>query len=1348
MKYLLLFSLVFFLSIVNLYSEPQDINFRRVSPSGGYSFQAVSVINQDVNGYIWMGSFDGVLRYDSKEIVRFTYNPNEPEGLPSNTITSIVISDKNDIWVSTDQGLCLFNHNSQKFERVFYTYENGDLPGVNIYSTALDGDGNLWIADKDYFGYLDREKKQLVRMNPKLTLEPRLLYNDAINRMWLGTNDGSVYLVKREKLRVIKKVKGLGSFVRAIFTNNDDIWVGCESHGARLYDRDGNLKHIYSYPKNPELDIKNASVRKIWRDTRGKLWIGSYYGLFVSEGTELIHYSHDEYEELPHNSIFTLFEDKQGSMWIGTWSGGVAYQNYSDNRFANFRYSKDAGSISDNMVSSFVQSPNGDFYVGTEMFGLNKYVSSTSSFVPIQVREDGGTIDIKALEVDDDGGLWVASAFSGVYYRPAGEKKFKHFYSTAGDGARISGNHVYALCKSDSGMWIGTSKEGLNFYDFRSKEMRSNMWQSNFLTLKGFTIRTISIDDENNMWLSTQQGVCRINMQSGDLTHFNIDSSGKTKTRCRSFYFAKQMSDGKIWMGTSGEAVTIYNPETDRLSFFDADGLLKGNDVYGIIEGSKDEIWITSNSGLVLYNTKNKSSRRFEMIDGIQGNQFNPNAIYKDAEGFLYFGGTNGFTRLANQEIKINPIAPNVLINEIIVNEESMIPQHSAINEYEGIVLHPSERIVSFSFSADNYLLPEKNRFKYRLANYIDDWVQDGNNGSVTFVNIKPGKYIFEVLACNNDGVWSEVPTRLPVVVNQYWYKSSFAYLLYTLFFLMLLFLANRIHLERLRLKKALMVETIERENEEHLNEMKLRFFTNVSHEFRTPLTLIDGPIKQLVKADNLTEEQHKLLDVVRRNSNRLLTLINQIMDLRKMENGLSKLIVKKIELVDFISERILSFSEEAVARKVTLTFDYFCSACEMEGDEEKIDKIIYNLLSNAFKYISENEQVQIILQKGKGKDKDEGDESYLDQVSFGELDTDDYVEIIVQDTGQGIDSQDMPNIFNRFEQSKRKKVKNSTGIGLNLCKDFILMHRGVIIVQSTPGKGTRFTIQLPTKQKAQKIMYESHEKVKNIDSWDNSALDESGMDEFDESVEILIVEDNADLRSYIVSFLKDYYSVFFAENGKLGLEVIKKHNIKLVVSDVMMAEMDGFEFCQTIKSQIETSHIPVIMLTALSSVDNKSMGLDKGADAYIMKPFDEKILLSQIRNLLQQRKRLQESYSQRFIVKQPIDVGSLDNYFLNKVNAIINKNIQNKEFSVDFLASEMGFSRSQLHRKLKQITNHYTSEYITMVRIKKAIELLSTKNYNIDEVAFLVGFNSSSYFSKCFRKIHGLSPKEFVKSL
>jgi signal transduction histidine kinase/ligand-binding sensor domain-containing protein/DNA-binding response OmpR family regulator len=1342
-KYYLWVLLCFNTLLLN--AQIEDITFRRISPPGGFSFQAIDVIEQDLFGYIWMGGFDGVIRYDSKKIVRFRHDPEADNGLPSDRITAIVIDRHNNIWVGTDKGLCLFNPTLQQFEIIDYAYENGEAANTHIYSMALDGSSNLWIADQNYFGFLNKENNTLVRLTEGLSNPPRLLYNDETNRLWLGTNNGSVYLVLPDEKRVEMKIDGLDSITRTIYVNNKEIWVGYESHGARLYNLDGKLLTHYAYPLNPEFDLKTASIRKIWRDTRARIWIGSYLGLFLIDGTKLIHFDQDRHDGLPHNSIYEIFEDRQGGIWIGTWSGGISYLHHADNKFSNYRHSKDSTSLSHNMVSSFVETPRGDILVGTERNGLNKFDSKTETFRKVKVLDHEGILNIKALCVDNQGGLWVGSAFSGLYYRRKGTTKFVNFARGEEDGQHISSEGVYAFCNSDSGVWIGTNLGGLNFYNFEDKQISFKANDNPYFKFHNQGIRSLTIDSKGNMWAGTLNGMYRVHLPSGELTSFGPNSISNHKTKSSVFYYVCELSDGKIWMGTKGDGINIYDPNTEKVNSLYVDGLLKGKDVYGIIEGRNNNTWITTSDGLILYNVKANTSRRFIITDGIQGNLFNPRAVFKDSEEHIYLGGTNGFTQIEPGKVKENTRAPNVLISNMQVNDRRFVPSQTAVNQFSQMILNPDETTVKFDFSADNYLLSEKNRFMYRLINYVDEWVHNDTEGSVTFINLPPGKYVFEVRACNNDGVWNEIPARLPFAIKQFWYKSDIALSMYFVAVIAILIFSIRFFRERARLKKVILIEKIERNHADQLHEMKLRFFTNISHEFRTPLTLINWPLKKLLEAKNLTAEQVGKLESVKRNTNRLLYLINQIMDLRKVERGQAKLNISNIELVGFVNERVLGFVEEAKSKDIHLTFEKAKSEVFIDADEEKLDKIIYNLLSNAFKHAPAGGRVSVSIKHNDLHNSIH----FSNQLSFGAIDFDDFVEMAVTDDGPGIDSEDLPRIFDRFEQGKRKKGKeHSTGIGLTLCKEFTLLHQGIIVAQSTPGAGTRFAIRLPKKQKAQKILYESHREVKNINTWQSREKPNSPEEIDSTATTILLVEDNEDLRKYLIEFLKDNYSLVYAEDGKQALDILKTRNVQLVISDVMMPVMDGFEFCQIVKSQIETSHIPVILLTALSSSENTSTGLEKGADAYISKPFDANVLLSQIKNLLEQRKRLQENYLQKYMTRQPIDVGSLDNYFLNRVNTAIEKNIENDKFTVDSLASEMGLSRSQLHRKLKQVSDHSTSEYITMVKIKKATSLLASKKYNIDEVAFKSGFNSHSYFNKCFKKIHHKSPKEFLKQL
>lgn len=565
----------------------------------------------------------------------------------------------------------------------------------------------------------------------------------------------------------------------------------------------------------------------------------------------------------------------------------------------------------------------------------------------------------------------------------------------------------------------------------------------------------------------------------------------------------------------------------------------------------------------------------------------------------------------------------------------------------------------------------------------------------------------------------------------------------------MVIFFIIRFYFERKKLKLDILHEKSQRENEDQIHEMKLRFFTNISHEFRTPLTLISWPLKRLLNAKNLTEDQRNELEVVDRNSNRLLQLINQIIDIRKLEKGKSKLIISKFEVIGLIKDLQKGFVSEGKSKRIDFSIDSPFLSYDIEADREKLDTIIYNLLSNAYKYVSKHGQIKISISK---EDKSHST-SFNNQLSFGELGCNDFIVISVEDTGPGIDSESMLKIFDRFEQGRQNKEQKSpdvigSGIGLSVCKEYTLLHRGKIIAQSSVGKGSRFTLLLPVKQNAQKILFDSHKEYKNLKDINTPTFSLKHEKEPGELYQLLIVEDNTDFRSFICNFLGQYYQIEQAVDGEQALSILKKRSIDLVVSDVMMPNMDGYELCRILKTQVETSHIPVILLTALASSENLITGLDTGADAYLTKPFDENVLLTQIENILDQRKRIRDSFVKQFFSQKTVEVGSLDNFFLNRVRTVVEKNISNENFKLEKLAEELMLSRSQLHRKIKSLSGVTTSDFVNLVRIKKAVELIKKENYLFNEVAFKVGFSSQSYFTKCFKKVYHVTPKEYFENL
>jgi signal transduction histidine kinase/ligand-binding sensor domain-containing protein/DNA-binding response OmpR family regulator len=1345
----LLLTLFLVFSSILLLGQISDIRIREISPPGGFALKAIYSIEQDELGYIWMGTRQGLMQYHSNSTKWFTPSSNDSSSLPSEIINDIYIGKNNTVWIATNRGLCTFDRQKQAFNQIKYTYEDGTTSEARIISVIEDGKNRLLVLNSDYFGYLDFTSNKLIRLGTNTLKSPNTLYKDYYNRIWIGTNSGEVYRFDPSTNNIVKVVEACGVRVNSIYAENKQIWVGFEGAGAQAYSLKGELIKHYSFNQDQDNNSKTGTVRVINRDTYGRLWFGTYEGLFMYDGEQLRNFSQDNYPDLPHNSIYEIFEDKQGGLWIGTWSGGLALIHYTDNKFRTYRHSQSNNSISDNKVSSFVQWGKNEILIGTEVGGLNSFNLNTEKFEDIYVDEKRKVDNIKALCKDKYGGIWIGTFKRGLWYRPAGSSKFKSFEEGPEDGRHVSSSNIYSLCAVDSGIWIGTSNAGVNFYNFETESVRYCFEKnSEGIDMSSLRVQCVYEDSGSNLWIGTLDGLYKMFLPSREVKKIgrNIYASNLEYSTVFNIW---EHSSGDIWIGGKNNGILIYHPKSEKFEVFNAEGLLEGKDVYGMMEDQVKKIWITSNNGLIVHDPNNKTNRHFVFSDGIQSNLFSPQSIYKDDMENLYLGGTNGFTVINPTKVKINSKKPLTIIHEIITkNNHSIYPRYSENLEIDKIFLDPEETNLQVNFSADNYLWPEKNKYKYRLINYYDEWIET-NEGSVMVAGLKAGEYIFEVKACNNDGIWNDEPTQVQIEIENYWYRTSIAYFAYFLMFASLLYFIGRFYFEQVKLKKTILLEKAQRENEEQIHEMKLKFFTNISHEFRTPLTLISWPLKRLLSAQNITKEQRDELEVVNRNSNRLLQLINQIIDLRKIENGKRKLNISKFDLIEFIKELQQDFSSEAKFKQIDFILESSYSSLEIEADKEKLDTIIYNLLSNAYKYIAEKGQLKISV----SKEFNSSSKSYTNQLSFGEIESDDFIVISVEDSGSGIDSEDLSNIFNRFEQGKHKVTTESdeikgSGIGLSVCKEYTFLHRGKITAQSDPGKGSRFTIFLPSKQKIQKIIYESHKDFNNLKNVEFASINNEKEKTPIISSSILIVEDNTDFRNFLYTSLKKHYQVECASNGKEALTILQKNTVELVLSDVMMPEMDGFEFCSILKTQIETSHIPVILLTALSSSENLIAGLDKGADAYLTKPFDENVLLKQIENILLQRKRIRENFSQQFISEKTVEVGSLDNFFLKRVKTVVEKNISDESFGMENLAEELMISRTHLHRKIKSLTGVSTTEFVNLIRIKKAIELIKKENYLFSEVAYQVGFNSQSYFTKCFKKVYGVAPKEYFKSL
>ncbi|BDD12228.1 hybrid sensor histidine kinase/response regulator (plasmid) [Fulvitalea axinellae] len=1331
---------IFFLTcwLTFVASNAEEITFRRITPPGGLSFQGIRDIDKDKSGTVWVSSEHGLFRFDSENFRHYRHIKGQEGSLPDNDLTKIKVDRNGKLWIGTDCGLVVYDHTTDKFETKFKCLIPEDVwkwESRIIKALEEDHKGQLWVIFNFRLFKINADRSSCEEVYVDNIEALSCLFFDQTGTGWIGTKSGAIFSFDPDTKEFEKISDGKGHELRTIYAKGQHLYAGYISDGVSKLTRQGKVVKHYTYPQSKQWDIDKASIRAITSDHQGRMWFGTFQGLYVEENGELTRYSPDSAPGLTHNSIRCFYIDNENGIWIGTWAGGISYSHPADNNITTYWNNGKKGALNNNIISSFAQFDDKGIYVGTEVGGINYLDFSTHKFRHIPLSENTPmAINIKSLRAGPEGSLY-AGTLNGLFIRKNKGDKFKHFTEGPSDGLHLPGKAVYDVYPVDSGAWVVVFGKSVCFYN--KKTERISYWKDLFpkLKLRNKAVRHLMRGSKGNLWISSRNGVYRINPKDPESFTLFADPDYKSSNYFCSF----ETSAGLVLFATKSSGVIVYDPDSESLVENDLSKSIYGFEVYAITEDNHKHLWFSTNQGILRYNPERKKLRHLTETDGLQGNIFNPQAVFKDRSGKLYFGGTNGFNVIDPKALKINTRPPQIIFNRILINNKSERNYFSLLNK-EGqasLNLAHDENSLRLDFSADNYLLSPKNKFRYRLLGLSNEWIDGQTEGTAVFTNLSDGSYTFEVLACNNDGIFSDSPARIFIDVAVPTWRSANAFILYTILFSIICFLIFRSVKDRQKLKKQMLINAIEHKNKEDLHELKLRFFTNISHEFRTPLTLITSPVKRLLEDTSLTPKSKEYLMVIDRNTKRLLGLVDQILDLRKSEKGKNLLEVANINLREFVYERYLGFEQSAKDKNIRYEFqDETPKVTVVEADAEKLDKIVYNLLSNAFKHISEGDNITVTVAKTPSK----SGKKYANQLRFGQVDTKDLVEITVSDTGKGIASQDLIRIFNRFEQGENRS--DGSGIGLSICQEYTFLHRGDITAKSSPGKGSSFRIRIPRLQAAQKILGDS--PADNAINTTETKIQDS-IPEAQLRSTLLIVEDNNDLQFYLNDLLSDKHNILLASDGKQALKLLSTHEVDLVVSDIMMPEMDGMELCENIKSNLETSHIPVLLLTALSDSENKMTGYRYGADAYLAKPFDNEFLLVRIGNLLKQARRLKESFGTPETQPESQEgISDIDNQFVRKINSLVSENMIKEDFSIEWLASEAGLSRSQLHRKLKGMTGNSPSEYVRIIKLKKAAELLSEGEMNIDEVAFVTGFPSHSYFSKCFKNLYKVSPKEF----
>ncbi len=1317
----------------------------------GLSQSTVLCSFQDSHGFIWLGTRDGLNQFDGYNFKIFRNIPGDSISIQDNHVNHIVGDNKANIWIATNQGLSKYHLDQPHFVNYQLNIAGTD-PEIRTVHTFSDN--TLWIGSKD--GIFELNQNENIFFKPDHPLVAAVdnkyvttIVGDRDNNLWVGTTNG-LYFFDSAKNEVIifhsESSNGKNYIshprVEAILQDREGkIWIGTYGGGVNLIDQQkGYLMHIDAKGHN-SVKLTNNFVRSMVLDNDDNLWIGTFEGLNIYDVDHgkiaQIQHSFIKKDGLSHGSIRSLLKDKKGSIWIGTYLGGVNLFDKNNQKFLHYYHvPQQANSLSHDVVSDFVKDNKGNYFIATERGGLNYFNVTNKSFTQIK-----GTVGatIKSLHIDADNQIWLGTFKEGLWLYDEKNRRIKTFSKNSDQFNFLKNASINNLLEDRQGfLWIATDKNGGIFKFDKNKQQFINFPLHDQLhdLLQNHRVMSVMQDQLGNIWLSTHgEGIVLFNEADSFLKQYKHNNSpGSLNSNEINHIFTD--SKGRIWIAGNGGGLSLFDRQKETFTAFTTNENLQNNVVLGIMEDQEGYLWISCINGISRFDPETKVFRNFNFANGLPLQELNWGAFFHDGKN-IFLGGNNGFIQFNPDRIDENQYIPKVKITGFRLFNQPVLPgqdnnllKHHIINT-DTVILRHNQSIFTIEFASMSYLKPEQNQYEYQLAGLEEQWNFVENTRYASYSNLQEGTYIFNVRASNNDGFWSKEPTILTIIVKPPYWKTWWAMLIYGFLIIAGVITMRHVSLKSTKMRSEIRLREMENARLEEIHRLKLQSFADVSHEFRTPLTLIIDPLEQVLEKDNQDSWLRKKLSGMHSNARRLLLLINQILDLSELESGNINLKNEPTNLAMLVQNICNSFDGMAEKNQLILKFEHDLPDTLLQVDRDKMEKVIYNLLSNAFKFNRPFGHVKVKL-------------TQLDKINNNSQ-----IQITIEDNGIGINPELKSRVFERFYKGKDTK---GTGIGLSLTKSLVDAMGGTIDLMSQPDIGTTFVVifnfEISDSKHNAKQLYSKPLPVEynfQIPNTEPEINDDIINSEKKNLPTVLVVEDDADLKNYVKENLGSKIRVITAKNGIKGLEKAKKLNPDLIISDVKMPKMDGNQLCKKIKTNPQLCHIPIILLTSKIQDIDRLQGLEAGADDYLSKPFIMRELLIRINNLLLSRQQLRERYSKELTLPaQEHNLSSYDEQLLEKVQETINREIDNPELNVDFLGEKVGLSRVHLYRKLKTLTGFSPSDLIKNNRMKTAAIMLQQQKINVTEVAYRVGFQDQHYFSKCFKKQFGMSPTEY----
>lgn len=1295
---------------------PTQFHFRHYNIENGVSSNNISTLFQDQKGYIWIGTENGLNRFDGNQFTLYQKNNPLYSNFHANSINTICETTDKELWLGTDNGVFIYNQVKDTFTP--FVKQTSDKTSITSWITHIiqDKAGNIWIATHKQGIFLfntQTDKLTQFEIPQNDNIVTRIL-NDEQNNIWLS---GPYQLCKLNKVNNTFETYAIEEKTESIYfmalweDSSNHIWIGTWDKG--LWKLNPRTKQVEKY-LTEEKGKGILHIHSILEYSPELLLIGSDDGLTIFNPVTHESFLYDNYgdneKSLSDKFIYPILKDREGGVWIGTYYNGINYLPPYCGQFNGYSESSDIPYFNSRIISRFCEGENGNIWIASDDSGLSCFNPSTMQFLDFNGREKLNKHNLHALcMVDKD--LWIGTYGDGIQILNIQTGVIKNYSISNG----LDENSIYSIFKDSQGqIWTG-SMNGICQYDAQKQR---------FTPIKYLEALVIEIaeDAKGNLWIATQgKGLFRYSPQKNkEWEKYGLEKGFNSLT-VNHLCINK---DNEIWAATS-EGLYLYNPLKDIFTYQPL--RLPNECITAILEG-EDCLWLTTAKGLVKYTPTTQETQIFTKSDGLQSEAFIMASALKTRNGEFYIGSINGFNTFYPHQLKLNTQKPNVVLTSLEIFNQKIDTQKDgtlpeAIDHLKEIHLSYKDNVITLNYAALSYCTPQKNQYAYMLEGFDKGWNYVGSQHSTTYTNLPAGTYTFRVKASNNDNIWNEEGTSIRIIVHPPFYLSLPFKIGYVLLFLLALGLLLRYVIRRSEKKHAKAIDELNSKKEIEIHEAKINFFTMIAHEIRTPVSLIIGPLEKIMQSTHIPTNERQELEIIDRNSQRLLYLVNQLLDFRKVEQKeirmkFSSQSIK--ELMQAVCERFSpTLQQNGVSFSVTYPDEHF----HADVDKEALTKVLSNLLTNANKYTQSRIEVRF--------------QEHPDKQAFS---------IEVQDNGKGMNEEELTKIFKPFYQASENKP--GTGIGLSIVKGIVEAHHGQVNVTSQPGHGSSFIITLPEKQES--LSAEEEENQASNPLPEDIIPEQNVTASMSQKVLpiMLIVDDNEDMLNFLSSHFQTSYTIVTAVDGVDALNKLKEQEVALIISDWMMPNMNGIDLCKAVRNNQLTSHIPFILLTAKTDTEAKITSMNCGADAYIEKPFSLQYLEACIKNLLELRLQLRQKFSQMPTVSiNSIAANQSDKVFLEKMNHLIEENLNNEELSVDFLAEKLCISRSGLFVKIKGLANTTPNEMIQIIRLKKAASLLLENQYRINEVSYMVGFNNPSYFSKCFQKQFGMKPGEYIAS-